>query len=77
MLQNQPNQPITTPLFQTSLRSWRANYLARQQAQTAEQPPTENVEETPTEPQAQAAPARVKRLAPRRRKKRQGAGAGA
>jgi hypothetical protein len=77
MLQNQPNQPITTPLFQTSLRSWRANYLARQQAQTAEQPQAEKVEETPAEPQAQAAPTRVKRLAPRRRKKRQAAGAGA
>jgi hypothetical protein len=77
MLQNQPTQPITTPLFQTSLRSWRANYLARQQAQTAEQLPAEKVEETPAEPQTQAGPTRVKRLAPRRRKKRQAAAAGA
>jgi hypothetical protein len=72
------NQPITTPLFQNSLRSWRANYLARQQAQAAEQPVAEKVEELPAEaPQAQAsAPQRVKRLAPRRRKRLQAAAAG-
>jgi hypothetical protein len=69
------NQPITTPLFQTSLRSWRANYLAQQQAQIGEQP--EAIEEPATEPQAQAGPTRVKRLAPRRRKRRQAAGMGA
>lgn len=66
------NQPITTPLFQTSLRSWRAKYVAQQQ----EAQQTENAEPTPTadEQPAQTGPQRVKRLAPRRRKRRQGAG---
>ena len=69
------NQTITTPLFQTSLRSWRAKYVAQQQAaQAAESTePTPNAPETP----AQGGPQRVKRLAPRRRKRRQAAGAGA
>jgi len=65
------NQPITTPLFQTSLRSWRAKYVAeQQQAQQAETEPTPSATEQP----AQVGPQRVKRLAPRRRKRRQGAG---
>ena len=70
------NQPITTPLFQTSLRSWRAKYVAQQQAQAAEQPETPEPA-APAEPQGEATPTRVKRLSPRRRKRRQGAGAGA
>lgn len=63
MLQNQPTPP--SQLFRTSLRSWRANYLAQRQAQPEETPTAE-----PT-----AAPTRVKRLAPRKRKKRQATGA--
>ena len=71
------NQPITTPLFQNSLRSWRANYLARQQAQTAE-PVPEKAEEPAAEaaPAQAAGPQRVKRLAPRRRKRLQAAASG-
>ncbi len=59
MLQNQPR---TTSLFRTSLRSWQANYKAQQQAQTASLPDT-------TEPAAEPARPRVKRLVARRRKR--------
>ena len=72
------NQPITTPLFQTSLRSWRAKYVAQQQAaQAADQPETADAPQTTSEQPAQTGPQRVKRLAPRRRKRRQAAGTGA
>jgi hypothetical protein len=60
MLQNQPR---TTSLFRTSLRSWQANYKA-QQGQPAEPASTE----TTVEP-APAARPRVKRLVARRRKR--------
>lgn len=68
------NQPITAPLFQTSLRSWRAKYVAQQQAQAAEQAAQHEQAEQPAEPKPEAAgPSRVKKLSPRRRKKRQAA----
>jgi hypothetical protein len=67
MLQNQPNP---TQIFRTSLRSWRANYVARQQA-LAELAGTSQT----TESDNQASSTRVKRLAPRRRKRRHSASA--
>ena len=60
MLQNQPR---TTSLFRTSLRSWQANYKAQQQIVA--------VAPAAPAPEAVAAPAkpRVKRLVARRRKR--------
>jgi hypothetical protein len=61
MLQNQPR---TTSLFRTSLRSWQARYKAQQQVQ-----PTELTASTGTDGAAPAARPRVKRLVARRRKR--------
>ncbi len=59
------NQPTTTSLFRTSLRTWQANYKARQQLQ-AEAPPVA-AEVAANAPVPSPRP-RVKRLVARRRR---------
>jgi hypothetical protein len=61
MLQNQPR---TTSLFRMSLRTWQANYKARQQVQATADEPAEA-----SAPPAQASKPRVKRLAARKRRR--------
>jgi hypothetical protein len=54
-------RPQSAPLFRTSLRSWQANYKARQ----AQVEPSEPEQPAATPPPA---PMRVKRLAPHKRR---------
>jgi hypothetical protein len=62
MLQNQPR---TTSLFRNSLRTWQANYKARQEIQAALTGEPAEADAAPAQP----AQPRVKRLVARRRRR--------